>query len=611
MSKNNFIALVLSPITDTITRARKTRELWAASFVFSRLMYQLLAHRPGAATVVAPAFDPEKMHAYGAGIYHDRCIVQLPEGAEIDVGNWIAKARKALAGELGTSEGKLKNLVKIDALSASWEPGQLAATAQGKDAKRKTDDAIAIHRINRLLDNLELRPVYIPEETEDGLVDLLNKKIQKLYALGHQKGTSLFLPMKNNTVGRLPSLPEIGLRELWEHKDERIRNIYKRIVQQPTDDRITALTALGGRGKDLKSKVEQLVYEGAFPTEYLEDSQLFNELFFQYLKQELNQTEDLKGTIKFRHKYVAVVQLDGDGLGKAITRISADDPDGSKFNAFSRRLLQYADAAVKMVVDYGGLPIYAGGDDLLFLAPVAMPDSGTATNVLSLCANLDELFREKMEDKLLTISGGVFISYYKFPLGEAVKAAADLEHQAKKFAIYDNSNRPEEEKNTDDWKPTYKKQAITLEVRKHSGQTFGTTFHLGSCSFSKLEKIITGSDQIDESFLTAAMHRLESMPALLAAVAKDADPERRAAFREHQFGKGGPKHEGEYLKAVLEYAHAVFQDYGDALPLHKLKDIQKKLEKDNRTVDAFHYHLTERVFAALRFKQFLIMPDHD
>jgi CRISPR-associated protein Cmr2 len=597
------LALVLSPITETISRARKTRELWASSFVFSRMMYQLLAHRPASTTRIAPAFSAQKEHAYGAGIYHDRCILSVEEGTEVDIGKWLVEAREALADEMGTTAATIQRLVKIEVLRASWSVAELAAAT-------KEHDTIAIHRLNRLLDNLELRPVYIPREDKQNLVTLLDSRIQQLYELGFSKGTSVFLPMPNATVGRLPSLPEIGLRELNNHPEASVRKAYQNLVQQPFNDRVTLLSTVGGRGKDLKAKLDQLKAKGGLPDDFLEDSQLFNEAFFEYLKRAFAADENLKDSIiRFRHKYVAVVQLDGDGLGKAITKISATDADGSRFRRFSERLLSYADAAVKMVIDYGGLPVYAGGDDLLFLAPVAMRHNEEATNVLSLCARLDDLFQKEMDDESLSLSGGVFVSYYKFPLGEAVAAAGKLEKRAKKFAIYreqDKLNDPKKE-----WEPHRKKQAITLEVRKHSGQSFGATFHLRAQSFPLLEKILAFDTDLEDSFLTAAMHRLQSIPTLLADVARHGDDNRRAAFREHQFGKGGPKHEGQYLTDVLEYAQAVFEAYDDALPEKRLEPIREALEKEQRAVSPLDYELTQRIFAALRFKQFLIMPDHD
>ena len=607
MSKPHY-ALVLSPVMDTIARSRKTRELWAASFIFSRMMYQLLATRPASLTVIAPAFDPQRKHISGAGLYHDRGILRQEGTGQVDVNAWLDRAYSALATEINSTPTTVKERIRVDVLKTS-----------------DTGKGVFIHRINRLLDNLELRPVYVPREHGKTLVQLLDEKIQSLYKLGYEKGDSPFIVLADGSF-RLPSLPEIGLEELKNHEDETIQNTYRKAVELPFDRKIEVLKALSGRGKDLGKKLKQLVEQGDLPPEYLEDSQIVNELFLTYLKEQLTQATGRKDIIRFRHKYVAVVQLDGDGLGKAISRLSEDDADGKKFEAFSQRLITYADAAVKMVTAYGGLPVYAGGDDLLFLAPVAMPNADGATNVLSLCADLDRTFRTTMKDETLALSGGVFVSYYKFPLGEAVARVNTLEkYHAKKFGAYFQADKPAEG-STQDWKPRHAKNAITLEVRKHSGQTFGTTFRLGAPAFPALEKLLAFGPDLDDAFLTAATHRLQSSPVLLADVARTvinqrqhspqngADvPDRLAAYRKHQFGKGGPKHEGEYLTKVLEYAVALFDpnSYGDALPPSRQEALEKELEKSKRTLPPLDYALTNHLFAALRFKQFLIMSDHD
>jgi CRISPR-associated protein Cmr2 len=556
------LALVLSPITDTITKARKTRELWAASFIFSRTMYHLLS-TASFGTVIAPAFSAQKAHSYGAGIYHDRCLMKL-NGPELpDVEAWLTAAFKLLADELDTDAALLRQLIKAEVVVADWggdPPGNL------------------IHELNRLLDNLELRADYQPIEPEQTLVKLLDKKIQKLYGVGYESGKeSIFIPMAGAQPARLPSVPEIALRELTQHPEETVKTAYKTFVEQPFSDQIEILKGLGGRAKDLKKKLKALKERGDVDLSLLEDTQLANELFFQHLKKEVGKE------IKFRHKYLAVVLLDGDGLGTTISDLKKNN---RTFEDFSKKLMAYSDEAVQKVVEYGGTPIYAGGDDLLFLAPVAMRYNAGPKDVLSLCAELDALFRDQMKDETLSLSGGVFVGFYKFPLGEAVAEAKSLEKKAKSFKVYDKADdkRPGQE-----WKPSHTKQAITFAVRKHSGQTFGSTLWLGSQSFPELASILNFDEDLEAAFLTSAMRRLQSMPSLLAEVARSGDPQRLKAFKKHQFGKGG-RHEGDYLNKVLAYATAVFASYGDR-------------ETDEQ--------LTERIFAALRFHQFLIQADHD
>ena len=39
---NNYLAITIGPIYKTIQQARSTREIWAASFVFSLMMKEIL-----------------------------------------------------------------------------------------------------------------------------------------------------------------------------------------------------------------------------------------------------------------------------------------------------------------------------------------------------------------------------------------------------------------------------------------------------------------------------------------------------------------------------------------------------------------------------------------
>lgn len=76
MSKHPYyLGISIGPIYDTLSRARKTRELWAGSYLFSRLMKALLqaVAEEGAdagcqVLSPVPVTDPEQP-IFGAGIY--------------------------------------------------------------------------------------------------------------------------------------------------------------------------------------------------------------------------------------------------------------------------------------------------------------------------------------------------------------------------------------------------------------------------------------------------------------------------------------------------------------------------------------------------------------
>lgn len=164
-----------------------------------------------------------------------------------------------------------------------------------------------------------------------------------------------------------------------------------------------------------------------------------------------------------KYNYYAVVQADGDNMGNMLKGISLH----KDIEAFSGNLLDYAKCAADMVGEFGGMTIYAGGDDLLFLAPVENTDGKT---VFDLCKELNKMFIEKLRnvkteaENNISLSFGISIQHNKFPLYEALnKARWLLENVAKEKT----------------------KKAMAIEIQKHSGQTVGIRLPLDGFEFLK------------------------------------------------------------------------------------------------------------------------------
>jgi len=152
------------------------------------------------------------------------------------------------------------------------------------------------------------------------------------------------------------------------------------------------------------------------------------------------------------YSYYAVVQSDGDSFGEYIKKKEKD----GKSKCFSKQCLNFCSTASDLIQNYGGVTIYAGGDDLLFLAPLwENPNSPTQSgkNLINLLIDLKTAFQKEFaegKDAPPTISFGVAIRFYKYPLYEAFDEAYDmLSHHAK----------------------SGEKNSIALSLQKHSGQT--------------------------------------------------------------------------------------------------------------------------------------------
>jgi CRISPR-associated protein Cmr2 len=186
--------------------------------------------------------------------------------------------------------------------------------------------------------------------------------------------------------------------------------------------------------------------------------------------------------------YYAVVSADGDSMGDFLKTLEDDE-----VAIFSNACLEYDKFAAKRIVKFGGMPIYAGGDDLLFLAPVKdIRDN----SIVKLCNEISELFKNTItngfkensridKEKIPTVSFGISVQYYKYPLYEALERARNELSNAKE---YEFSSREEKKK---------KKNCISITLEKHSGQS--TSLIFGSECSLRMEKILSGNFDKDET----------------------------------------------------------------------------------------------------------------
>lgn len=143
-----------------------------------------------------------------------------------------------------------------------------------------------------------------------------------------------------------------------------------------------------------------------------------------------------------KNRYYAVVRSDGDRISKIIAKLNP-----SQTRVFSKACLEYCSKIANLVRNsYGGAAIYSGGDDLLALMPV---ENHNGKTVFDFTVEANELFINSFSDnkefkkafsgdseekrseyeklcKELSLSFGIFVSFYKFPLYEALESSAGL-----------------------------------------------------------------------------------------------------------------------------------------------------------------------------------------
>ncbi len=211
-------------------------------------------------------------------------------------------------------------------------------------------------------------------------------------------------------------------------------------------------------------------------------------------------------------KYFAIVQADGDNIGGALKQMSEE-----KLRSFSTMCIQIAAEASQIVKNYGGYMIYAGGDDLLFLAPlVGKNGKDTILNLLyQLSGNFQKIAEKEFEGLQLankpTLSFGVSVQYYKYPLYEAFAegrkrlfAVAKNSRELNKKVPNEENNGEKEDKETKGKETKGKetdnkeKDIIAVNLRKHSGQS--VEFYLREVSKKNADSESTGYHQLLEGF---------------------------------------------------------------------------------------------------------------
>lgn len=561
----HYLAFTLGPIYATLRQARKTRELWAASYVFSALMRELLEELKSKGVIaqnesnlIAPIVG--KRSKNGAGIFPDRCFIKVSE--EITaiiikkiISGTIERVNKLLPKQPPTFD--LANTLRIFAAQISSEEANTQSI---------------ILQLNNILDALELQPLVPKGDAK--LVGVLEENVQNLYRDGGK--SDVFISFDHDKQQRLPSILELATTELNANGRQ---NKYYEILTEPTNIAILEYQ------KQQKNNKEGRKFAELHEAEAQEKALL-----------------KLKSTfpeaVKFRDKYVCFIKADGDNVGKTIAAIGNNEEGIRKF---SMALGKFADDAVKKIIDFKAIPVYAGGDDLLFIAPV---QNAVGEHIFKLLGDLDIIFPGSELEALgkeynpgfdfkPSLSFGLSISYYKYPMSEALD---NMDYLLFKEAKHFTG-----------------KNALSFRVLKHSGQAFGTTIGKGDKdeAFKKFSSLLLESIKPDPTFLTSVMHRLTELKPFMEDSLQNGGTE---YFFKHHFNESDHTTSGsqDYLKAVRRLCEAAWEDEKHRREFEKSEKRKLGVSEDeiNLIVPDIDV-VTNQIYAVLRFVQFLIQKDHE
>ncbi len=450
-----YIALTIGPIYKTLKNAKKTRELWGGSYIFSYIMKNLIEEFKDREFIV-PYIKDKTIFDKGneVGLFHDRFIFKAKDKDLEKLKNRIAEVIHFLSKDSSIDEKFLKNYFQINYIE--------------KELK-ESDNPI-----------LKLSP-YL--DTKELFFETFQYKKNKLQLFLKDRLNNSFLVKDAFGKSRIsfPSLPEIAMY-------------------------------------DLKDKIDIKKYINS-------DDEL-----------NIYKKEEIKKLLKRYHKYIAIVQADGDNMGKVVEQLKSQED----FNEFSKKLFEFCKKSHQTIKKYGGQTIFAGGDDLLFFAPVVSKDK----TIFNLCDELSKIFSEKFENYNTkpkpSLSFGVSITYNKFPLYEALESARGL-----LFAKAKSGN----------------KNAIAFKVIKHSGQEFGTTIPKGLKevydNFIVFTSNINGSEDMD-NFLHSIHHKIDTYKDIINLIGKDKN--KVANFFENYFNEQEHKAYKSFFKALTDFIVAVYKE---------------------------------------------------
>ncbi|MCB0643622.1 MAG: hypothetical protein KDC44_18370, partial [Phaeodactylibacter sp.] len=475
-----YTGITIGPILPTLLRARTTRELWAASFLFSYIMEQLTLEleKKAEIEVISPKVVPlpagEKV---GAGLYPDRILFKQLSSIEPQLIREVAQGViKTLARKISTH---LKFHLPENYPSESDIQTYLESYIQlyGQDIDLQEGHNL-IFSFKPYLETIDRRPqLPVLDNNANHLftfLDRVNAWIPGKKDGSWKPGTSFLIEAGFGKVKRFDSLIEIAARDL-------------QLMDKVKFDKIIKEHFAAVNGNELREE-EQLLKEF---------SQEFGAAFKHY------------------HKHLAIVHADGDSVG-ALLRIIGTD--AGLLKEFSAVLSKFAQSAANQVHNFGGLPIYAGGDELLFLAPVricyrkAQKEEeviDTNESVFDLIHAIDHSFQQAtrafIENKKLswpddapkpTLSFGMAISHFKSPLYERLEDSRN--------ALFEGAKK----------QPG--KHRLTIHFTTHSDQSFKYDLPLGhQQGWQQFRKTINLYNRENQIFPSSFARRLYELQPLL------------------------------------------------------------------------------------------------
>ncbi len=510
---HTYYAITIGPIFKTLGLARKTRELWAASYLFSYLMKKIvLALKAKNTTILLPyaedciTIGENEVNLfegkYGAGIFPDRCIFHTDKTlTEVDQIVSMVKS-EFIAQIIKHSEAHVTQF-DVDCAERYFENYfQICLVSKKLKDNLQTNEIVG--HMYDALDAVELQRQIAPPENQAFLSNFLSKASFK-------KGKDHSFLMQAS-------------EELTENENVR----FESVIEIAT--------------KDLHGEINN--YKETFS--FKEDEEVISKL-----------KQGAGDAFCTYHKYIAIVHIDGDNFGLINKKLN-----DVQYKEFSKNLTRFSLSANTVISDYGGLPVYIGGDDAVFFAPLRN-ETGEIKTIFDLLDKIDAIFNHefsglihdiqnlKFQDSAgntimpqLSLSAGISVTYHKYPLYEAVESSR---HQL--FGVAKKEVRAS----------GIAKNAIAFNLEKHSGKTFSGIFFKDKTSKSfKIFKEMLSIHIEKDNFLSSIIQFVGRNESILLEIGHDT--ERVKEFIDNLFNETIHE-ENDFIEKLKELVPAVYTEY--------------------------------------------------
>lgn len=398
----NLIGFNIGPIYEVMKHSKKTRELWFGSYLFSMLIKMVYEKLKGY-TIIKPYYEEVNKEKSTAGLFPDRIVAIT------------STTKEKIKAELDTIVKEVKE-----------EYSKIIINLVTNEAKRPiTDTSGTDHKAATIIYNptadiineyLQLDYVIIPQDTLDDK-DIIKEVESYLDAV--EVNRSFALGKNEPTCYRCKSLPAIvEVFEQWESEPNqkqklcpfcfiKLRSHFSKEIQELTgiEDKKPFSALRDISAIELKSNFEDVFKEYEDRDE--------EDLFANY---------KIKNAIKDYHKYYALFMADGDNLSKVSKNLKTPEE-------LSKYLFDFGKTVHNLSKnEYHGEPIYIGGDDIFAIMPFAFSNTEGIKTIFDFVLHVNDEYNNKVvasinstkEDKT-SLSVGVVIAYYKFPLAMALE----------------------------------------------------------------------------------------------------------------------------------------------------------------------------------------------